>query len=402
MMRNDNGRSDPAIPNMEQDSESHRIQSLRVLSEITASLSTEGDVDALLDRFLSTMIGLAGASAGAVRVLSADGAHMRLVGAVGLPAEVVERERIVDLDCGICGQAVRSNQTSISADLQVCKEQSSQQYFGTHCKRIIAVPLQYQGRVLGVYNLFMASDNDVPEEVSLLFRSISEHLGMTLENARLTRENLLVTLTSERQMMATEMHDSLAQTLAYMKMRMVLLHDAVQKNEQEKSLKYLNDVSQATENAYSSLRELLTNFRTRMDPNGLLHALHETVDNFFDRTGIVLDFSNHAPDIHLTADQEVQVFRIVQEALANIGKHSQAKQARLVIDRKGGEYVVTVEDDGAGIGGGSRDNKSTHFGLNIMRERAQRLGGRIKIEDLAGQGTRVQLNFPVRDRSVKP
>jgi two-component system nitrate/nitrite sensor histidine kinase NarX len=321
---------------------------------------------------------------------------MRLVGSVGLPPEVVERERVVDLDCGICGLAVRNGEISISADLHVCKEQSSPQYFGIHCKRIYAVPLQHKGKVMGVYNLFMANDSAVPEEVSLLFDSISEHLGMTLENARLIRENLLVTLTSERRMMATEMHDSLAQTLAYMKMRMVLLHDAVQKNEQEKSLKYLNDVSQATESAYSSLRELLSNFRTRMDPNGLLHALHETVDNFLDKTGITLDFSNHALDIHLTADQEVQVFRIVQEALANIGKHSQAKHAHLVIDRKDNEYVVTVEDDGEGIGSGSTSNKSMHFGLNIMRERAQRLNGKIKIEDKAGQGTRVQLTFPAK------
>ena len=402
MMRNDGGAGSSTFPKTEHETGSYTIQLLQVLSEITTSLATEGDVEALLDRFLSTMIRLAGAIAGAVRVVSADGAHMRLVGAIGLPPEVAERERIVDLDCGVCGEAVKNNQVSDSTDLQVCRDLCSQQYFGTHCKRIIAVPLQYKGKVLGIYNLFMAGDHDVPEEVSLLFHSISEHLGMALENARLTRENLLVTLTDERQMMANEMHDSMAQTLAYMKMRMVLLQDAVQKNDQAKSLKYLADVSQATESAYSSLRELLTNFRTRMDPNGLLHALHETADNFFDRTGILLDFSNHALDINLSADREVQVFRIVQEALANIGKHSNARHARLVIDRINGDYVVTVEDDGAGIGDKDTSGKDMHFGLNIMRERAQRLAGTIKIESLAGQGTRVQLNFPVRDRSVKP
>ncbi len=91
---------------------------------------------------------------------------------------------------------------------------------------------------------------DVPEEVALLFRSIGEHLGMALENARLKRENLRIALMNERQMMATEVHDSLAQTLAYMKMRMALLQDALTDGEDERAGKYALDVEQALDDAY--------------------------------------------------------------------------------------------------------------------------------------------------------
>lgn len=380
---------------------SYKIQSLRILSEITTSLANESDLESLLERFLSTMIRLAGASAGAVRVLTADGAHLRLVGAIGLPPDVLEQERFVDLQCGICGEAARGQGAIFAQDVQMCAGRTSQDFFGKGCKQVVAVPLHYKGKVLGVYNLFMAQGRSVPEEVVLLFRSISEHLGMALENARLTRENLRITLMNERQMMANEIHDSLAQTLAYMKMRMALLQDAMHQHDEPLSFKYLGDVNQALETAYSSLRELLTHFRNRMDPHGLLHALQETARNFFDRTGIHLDFDNHAPDLNLAVDQEVQVFRIVQEALANITKHSGARHARLLLEMAGDRYVISVEDDGAGIATGIDSKTGMHFGMSIMRERAESLGGEIAIETLPGHGARVRLTFPAAGRRLE-
>jgi two-component system, NarL family, nitrate/nitrite sensor histidine kinase NarX len=376
------------------DQGSYKIHSLSALSEITTSLSTESDLEALLERFLSTMIRLAGASAGAVRVLTDDGAHMRLVGALGLPPEVLERERIVDLNCGICGEAMRDNRIGMDPVSQICAEHSSTEYFGNGCRRVIAVPMQFKGKVLGVYNLFMPQGKNVPDDVALLFRSISEHLGMALENTRLTRENLRITLMNERQMMANEVHDSLAQTLAYMKMRLALLQGALEKDDEAMSVKYVGDLSQALDGAYSSLRDLLAHFRNRMDPLGLVHALQEIVRGFHDKTGIELEFINQAPDLNLTVDQEVQVFRIVQEALANVNKHSKAQHAQLTIDRQDDQCVVTVTDDGGGLVERADSTKDMHFGLNIMRERAQSLRGSIDIQRLPERGTRVRLSFP--------
>lgn len=393
-MNRTSGQQRPAKSAQQSAQGSYKIQSLSALSEITTSLSTESDLEALLERFLSTMIRLAGASAGAVRVLTDDGAHMRLVGALGLPPEVLERERIVGLNCGICGEAVRDNRIGLDKTTKICAEHSSQDYFGNGCHRVIAVPMQYKGKVLGVYNLFMPSGKDVPEDVALLFRSISEHLGMALENSRLTRENLRITLMNERQMMANEVHDSLAQTLAYMKMRLALLQGSLEKDDEALSSKYVGDLSQALDGAYSSLRDLLGHFRNRMDPLGLVHALQETVRGYHDKTGIELEFINQAPDLNLTVEQEVQVFRIVQEALANVNKHSKARHARLSIDRQGDDCIVTVDDDGAGIAVHGKGDKDMHFGLNIMRERAQSLNGSVEIERLPEKGTRVRLRFP--------
>jgi two-component system nitrate/nitrite sensor histidine kinase NarX len=372
----------------------YKIPALRVLSEITTSLSSDSNIEDLLERFLSTMIRLAGAHAGAVRILTADGQHMRLIGSIGLPPEVIEREQYTALECGVCGKAARDHSVESSHTGKVCHENMALDFFGGVCRNIIAVPLTHKGKIMGVYNLFMVEDTAIPDDVALLFESISEHLGMALENARLTRENMRITLMNERQMLANEIHDSLAQTLAYTKMRVTLLQEALTASDKTMSAKYLNDVDEAVDSAYSGLRELLGQFRYRMDPRGLLPALQDVIQSFRNRTDLTIDFSNQTHDLNLAPEQEVQVFHIVQEALANISKHAHARHAAVKIERDADQYVVTIEDDGIGLAGGENTPGGLHFGMNIMSERAERIGGEVTVDSRIGEGTKVRLTFP--------
>ncbi len=384
----------------------YKLQALHILSEVTTNLAGDSDIEELLGRFLATMVRLAGAQAGAVRLLTSDGAHLRLVGSLGLPGDFLAREQLMPLGCGSCGVAMRENRTGFSIDLHDCAQITGLSFFAGACQAMVVVPLLYRGKVLGAYNLFLAERFELPEEVALLFRSIGEHLGMALENVRLTRENLRITLMNERQMMANEVHDSLAQTLAYMKMRMALLQDALRDAQAERADKYAGDVSQALDDAYTGLRQLITQYRNRMDPLGLTHALTEMAARFPERTGIDIEFDDKIVDFNLSVDQEAQVFYIVQEALANIVRHSGADLARLTLEQVDDHYQVIVEDNGKGGQGffvvanplGSFEEHprlQDHFGLSIMRERAQRLGGRIDVANLPAGGVRMRLSFPV-------
>jgi len=376
--------------------EAGRIQALRVLSEVTTTLASEYDLEALLNRFLGMMVRLAGASGGIVRVLASDGKHLRLAASLGLPQEMVEQERLVDIDCGVCGAALRSDEIRQTRDLKPCIARTGQAFFG-QCRSMVVVPLEHNGRLLGAYNLYMTEERPIPEEVSLLFCTISEHLAMAVENARLMQENLRMTLMNERQMMANEVHDSLAQTMAYMKMRVELLREALLQYESGKALKYSGDIQQALDEAYASLRELLTQFRNRMDPLGIEHALKELAAAYFDRTGVKLAFANRIPDLNLAVDQEVQVFHILQEALSNVARHSGAKNAWLTLEVVDGQYAFTVEDDGRGVFVmGATPDLRHHFGISIMSERAQRLGGNIEIANRPQGGARLRLLVPIR------
>jgi two-component system nitrate/nitrite sensor histidine kinase NarX len=383
------------------------LRGLRALSEFTSALAEEHDPEKLLERSLGTMIRLAGAQAGTVRVVTSDGTKMRLVAAQGLTPEVVAREQSVPLDCGLCGAAVSDDAVRQSFDLQHCAAQTAADYF-RELGAAVVVPLTHMGQVLGAYTLFFAEKRDTPEELGLLFRSISEHLGMALENARLLRENMRMTLVRERQLMANEVHDSLAQTMAYMKIRLAMMQEALDASEQARASKHAGEVQHALDGAYSDLRELLSHFRNRMDPLGLVHALEELKLNFRDRTGIELAFDNRAADLDLSVEEEAQVFHIMQEALANVARHSGAKHARLTMELAGGEYRFTVEDDGLGFyafgrrldGAEQHAHLRHHLGVNIMRERAQQLDGRIEISNLPQGGARVSLVFSARRRTT--
>jgi two-component system nitrate/nitrite sensor histidine kinase NarX len=200
----------------------------------------------------------------------------------------------------------------------------------------------------------------------------------------------------ERQMLANEVHDAVAQTLYYMKMRLPLLHDAMLQHDDERSLKYHADLRQAVSEAHASLREILTHYRTRMDPKGLLHALHALQAGYHDRSGVPLMIDNRVADLALSVEQEMQVFHIVQEALVNVGKHAHASRASVLIEQRAGSLEILVEDDGAGLppGAGPAALGESHFGLEIMQERAQRAGGTLTIQPRPGGGTQVRLCIP--------
>ncbi|MDP1957834.1 MAG: GAF domain-containing protein, partial [Rhodocyclaceae bacterium] len=143
------------VPEVDSD-ERTRLLALNVFSEVSANLADEDDVEELLGRFLGTMLRLAKTDAGAVRVLTTDGKHLRLVAARGLPPAVVEQERLVSIDCGQCGLAVRDNRSRYEIDLHDCALRTKHPYFDEECKAMVVVPLQHGTQLMGVYNLFLS------------------------------------------------------------------------------------------------------------------------------------------------------------------------------------------------------------------------------------------------------
>lgn len=372
-----------------------------IFAEITAGLSQGSELEALLGRFLAPIVHLAGAQAGVVRILSDDGEQMQLVGDIGLPAGVRLAELSVDRHCGTCGIAADSDAMTWSVDLHSCaRHNNGGEYFGEHCRRMLAVPLRYRGQLLGIYNLFFHTDAELGADILSVLRSIGELLGLALHNARLERENLRATVMSERKFLASEVHDSVAQTLVYVSMRLPLLQDAMLQHDDALSMRYFSDVKRAVADIHANLRDILANFRVSMDAHGLLPALKGMADGFKSRTGIDLAFRCDAASLDLSADQEVQVFHIVQEALANIGRHSMARHASLSIGYRGQQLEVVIEDDGRGVavagqaGHEGAVSGESHFGLAIMKERAQRLGGRVEIGPRVQGGTQVRLSLP--------
>ena len=365
---------------------------------VGANARPTAELETLLDPMLAAIVRFAGASAGTVSVIGPDGARFLPVAATGLPAGA----GAVRLWCSACNESRRADSACVTNDLCGHEQRFPADVLGPVCKHIVAVPLRHKERPVGMLNLMFEVECALAPEMTPLLKATGDLLGMTLDNARLARENLRVRLTSERHLMANEVHDSLAQGLTYMRMRMSLLRDAIRQNDELRAHKFWSDVDDTLGNSQRRLRELITCFRTRMDPQGLLHALSEINVRFLDRTGIALAFTNRVPDLCLAPEREIEVFHIVEEALANICRHANARNARLVLERKGGNYEILIEDDGVGIAAyarGADQDESGHYGIAIMRERASRLGGELTLDSAPGAGTRVRLYFPAMEHT---
>ena len=360
-------------------------------------------LETLMEEFLVSIVSMAGAQAGAVRVLSDDQKFMRLIAHTGLPNNVVEAERIVKRGCGMCGVAFGTNILAWVDDVKSCAQHNTEAYFGQSCQRVLAISLPHGDQVLGVYNLFFEDHTEIDAQTQNVLRLIAQMLGLSLYKDRLERERLRMTVLRERQEMVSEVHDAIAQTLTYVRMRLPLLNDAMMAHNDVVSQKYFSDVKKAVGVVHDNLREIMTYFRTRMDPLGLLHALKEIEENFEDRTGISLEIKNEVPHLDLTAEQEDQIFHIIQESLANIAKHSMARHAVVTIVELNDMLEFSIEDDGLGLQDPSVATivtaaheliPSTHIGLDIMRGRAQKLGGHVEVSENEGGGTRVYLKIP--------
>ena len=376
---------------------------LGILNAITAGIASSQDLDELLPRFLFTLHNAGEVRGGIVRLLTGDG-HLRLVASIGLPDAVVEQERRVALDCCLCGQAVGRRTLSVGQDLEACCTSWGQNPFPDEDLVLLAIPLRYDGRVVGLYNLFMERARVIGQnDVEDLLLGLGQHLGAAIEKMRLQDERRQLSLLQERMVIAHELHDSLAQTLASLRIQAQVLGETIEPDGYSATRTEFARLSAGLEIAHKEVRGLIRNFRAGGAEGGLLPALDAAIARFKEETGIPVYVQK---DWHgtLPAAHETHVLRVIQEALANIRKHAHAQTVRVLLQSEaGGVYRVLIEDDGEGpVSAAERaDRDDGHFGQTIMRERAHAIGGELRVEHEAGEGTRVWLTFPDPARATE-
>ena len=370
-----------------------KTQSLDILYEIATGLSQPGSLEQLLDGFLDTFIELVDARAASVRLAAGDG-HTRLIASRGLAPEVLERDRLMRAGGCPCGWAASEGGLRIQRGTAPCAALIGRPMLERDCTELVAVPVQYQDRILGVYNLFLdrllaAMGEDMPD----LLISVGRHLGLAIEKARLENEARRLAIMEERNIIGNELHDCLAQSLIGMRLQLKLLSECLARKDFGGAQYEASRLRRAMTQANADLRELLTNFRLKIDDAGLVPTIASLVERFGRETGIALFFQNECRALALTPAQEIQVFYIIQEALTNIRKHSGAHNVRILLNNEDDLYTVLIEDDGLGMADAALGVPGEHAGLAIMRERTERLHGQIVIESEPGEGTRIVLMF---------
>ena len=262
------------------------------------------------------------------------------------------------------------------------------------CVEFVVAPVQYQNRILGVYNLFLdrplaAMGEDMPD----LLVSVGRHLGLAIEKSRLESEARRLAVMEERNIIGNELHDSLAQSLIGMRLQLKMLGESLGRKDFGAAQYEVRGLRRAMTRANADLRDLLTNYRLKIDDSGLAQKVANLVERFGRETGIAVYFQNDCRELALSRMQEIQVYFIIQEALTNIRKHSGARNVRIMLNNEEDLYTVLIEDDGVGMGSIEESGDGDHAGLAIMRERTERLPGQIVIESEPGEGTRIVLIF---------
>ncbi|MDH5601772.1 MAG: histidine kinase, partial [Gammaproteobacteria bacterium] len=374
-----------------------KTHSLEVIYDVAASINISRDLDDLLTRFLFTLKDVVHARAAAVRLLTDDN-QMRLVASVGLDDDLMEREQTIPSNECLCGIAYKDGDVLFQDDVKKCDKILGRTFFDDE-KNIgmIAVPLQYRGKTLGVYNLFVNNrEFHNEEEIENLLTSIGRHLGMAIDKARSEDEANRLSLMEERNRLAHELHDSLAQTLASLRFQVRVLDETLRGGQEPDVWHELEKIENNIDEAYSELRELITHFRAPIDKRGLIPAVEHLIERFQYQTDISIFLQKEWNVLQLPASIEVQALRIIQESLNNIRKHSQAHTVRVILrSDTQGDCSILIEDDGVGFANVPDSDVvlGDHLGLSIMHERAKRIGGTVKIESEPNEGTRIYLEF---------
>ncbi|MEW6207002.1 MAG: two-component regulator propeller domain-containing protein, partial [Acidobacteriota bacterium] len=197
----------------------------------------------------------------------------------------------------------------------------------------------------------------------------------------------------ERKRIAAELHDSLGQSLAIIKNRAAL--SLSQRENTERALEQLEEISAAASHVLDEVKEIVYNLRPyQLDRLGLTKAIQLMLKKVFASNGIRCHFEIDRIDHLFSKEEEINVYRIVQESVNNIVRHAEATEARVIIKRYERQVEIAVEDNGKGF---VTETASRGFGLTGMAERARMLGGSSSIDSALDKGTRIKFRFNLKE-----
>ncbi len=383
-----------------------KTQSLSILYDVAASINVSNSLEDLLKRFLKTLTEVIHANAGAVRLLNQDN-KMELVASIGFDSELIAMEKILPAQSCVCGRVDNCDDLVYQDTLLPCSKNVHHKFFGDD-QGLIVVPLQYQGKMLGVFNLFVQKDifaSKNTDDFRELFTSIGRHLGMAIAKARLDEESTKLSIMKERNRLSYELHDSLAQTLASIRFQVRVLDEILHQDDEASTWQQLERIENTVDEANTELRSLIAHFQAPIRKQALIPAVQEIVKRFRTESDIHIFFQHTISDpIKLSDKHHLEVMRIIQEALNNIRKHSEANVARIMIRQPSPDRIqILVEDDGVGLSENNEHAKpGEQIGLNSMKERASRIKADYILESEPGEGTRIILEFNLSKAQTAP
>ncbi|OMG55166.1 hypothetical protein BJN45_08480 [Azonexus hydrophilus] len=255
---------------------------------------------------------------------------------------------------------------------------------------VVVVPIGEAGGLQGTLPIMLRSRDPLPADTARLIETVGHHVSNALINMRRTEEKHRLAVLEERSVIARELHDSIAQSLSYLRIQVTRLEKCIDQGCDARTI--AEELKDGLSSAYRELRELITTFRLRIDERGFGVALEETIAEFSTKLAFPVELHNTLSGIVLSGNEEMHVIRIIREALSNIERHAGATQAAVNISVDAEHSVcIRISDNGKGFN--PAEIPENHFGTSIMRDRAHILEGELSVDTAPGAGTTINLNF---------
>lgn len=384
-------------------------RNLSHLYEMTSFVSQQHSVDEMCEGFAARLMQYTPAQACAVFLIDRKRGLIELSASMDLPAKTFAWFSMNPLPLEGVEESLRSDlplritpgmPEDFLSQLRVETEKQFRTAYLFH--------IRSGSKDLGFFLLYFNLDTRLLPQTYKLYESFGSHLGIAVDSLRLVEREQQYAVVQERNLMAQGLHDSIAQSLSFLNLQVQLLESGLQTDDKELVDTTVAQIKAGVQESYEDVRELLLNFRERVHTESFSEAINTVIDRFESQTKLPVKLTVTGPEVELTDRQKIQVIFIMQEALANVRKHSKATQVLINIEY-GAEFKLSVVDNGIGINQDILKKRSKrHVGLNIMGERAQRIGAKVTVQnvsqDLFESGTCVQLvisETTVEDRSSR-
>src|SRR6266849_3014387 len=369
---------------------------LQILAAIADALNSSPTVQGALERTLELVTDLLGLPTGWVWLVDRDSGHMYNAAARNLPPYLQEPVRMTGGWCWCINEFREGSLTPRNSDVMECTRLRpavrARQTDLTHgLAHHATIPLSFQGKPLGIMNLTAPKMRRLTAEELRLLGTIGLQVGVAIERARLAEESALLARADERTRLAREIHDTLAQGLTALTLQIETA---------------LRNVGSDPERVRERLEKALTTARSNLDEarrsvenlragalagKPLVQALAALAREFTSDSGIRVEFESSG-ECALPLPVEAELYRIAEQALANVQQHSHAREVRLSIGCTKRNATLTIADDGAGFV--VRRVPADRHGIEGMRERARIAGGTLRIASSRGKGTTITVRVP--------
>jgi two-component system nitrate/nitrite sensor histidine kinase NarX len=266
-------------------------------------------------------------------------------------------------------------------------------------------PLRGPDGLLGELCVVRVSGDPLGEPEQMLLAALADMAAIAVHTARLRESEQEWLIVSERDRIARELHDSLAQVLGIIHMRIRGVESRLQTSGVKGVADELSEIADVADEAYRDVREAILGLRETISADGGLEAtLREYLTKYSRQTGIQAILVCETPGAgRLPPSAEVQLLRVIQEALANVRKHARATRATVRFERVAGAVRIVVEDDGVGFDPAAlRTSLDGGFGMSTMRERVEQVGGSLAVDAAPGRGTRIEVRMRTDEMRIGP